>query len=225
MRRLSFILPFLFLARLAAAQTEDLGSWLTFSVNKKLTDKIEFNLDQELRLRHNFTDINLLYTNIGFSFKPAKWLKISPTYRFIDKHKDDGTWGIRHRAFIDFAFKVKPGKFTLGYRARFQSEWRGSGYDHEYGNVPEIYVRNLFKIGYKATEKISPYIGTELRFQVQNPRIPYHNGFDRARFFAGADYEVNSNNSFGLYFLVQKEYNVIDPETLYIIGIEYALNL
>ncbi|HEU4719229.1 MAG TPA: DUF2490 domain-containing protein [Bacteroidia bacterium] len=220
---------FLFLSFLLCrplfAQHQDLGSWMTFSANKGLFGKLEFNFDQEFRLRDNLTNVNLFYTNLGFSYKVNKYMKVSATYRFIDKHKSDGSYGLRNRFFTDLTFKIKPGKFNLSYRFRCQEEWRGAGYNDTYGNVPEIYIRNLFKVAYKLTGHWSPYAGTELRWQLQNPRIPYYNGFDRSRFFAGTDYKINDHNTAGVYFLYQLEWNVVDPETLYIIGLEYSIDI
>ncbi len=207
------------------SQTEDFGSWMTFSVNKNIGEKFQVSLDQELRIRDNMSTLNLVYTNVGIGYKVNDFFKVSATYRFIDKHKDDFTWGVRHRLYTDLIFKIKPGKFTLGTRVRLQSEWRGLGYESNFGNVPEIYLRNQYKFGYKLNDKMEPYIGTELRWQVQNPRIAYHDGFDRTRFFTGMNYEINKKNTVGAYFLYQREWNTSDPETLYIIGLEYTLNL
>ena len=222
--RLLLILPFFLLARPANAQSQDFGSWMTFSVNKGIVGKLEFNFDQELRLRNNLTDVNLLYTNLGLSYKFTKWFRFAAVYRFIDKHKETGEWGLRNRFYADFIFKVKPGKFTLGYRARFQEEFRGYGYASDYGKVPEVFMRNLFKVSYKLNDRFSPYAGAELRWQLQNPRIPYGDGFDRTRFFAGTDYEISKKQTAGAYFLLQKEWNVSDPQTLYILGLEYSLS-
>lgn len=207
------------------AQTEDLGMWNTFSINKDIGDKFSVGIDQEFRLRDNLSTVNLLYTNFGASYKVTDFFKVSMTYRFIDKHKDDLSWGIRHRVYTDLTFKLRPAKFTISYRARLQAEWRGAGYDDKYGTVPEIYMRNQIKIGYRLTDKIEPYIGDEVRWQIQNPRIPYHNTIDRTRVFGGVNYEFNPRNTVGAYFLYQHEFNVNDPETLYIIGLEYTLNL
>ena len=224
MKRCLALFVFLFLLRPGFSQTEDLGSWLTFSVNKGITNKLSFGFDQELRLKDNISNINLLYTNLGLSYKFTKYFKFAATYRFIDKHKGDDTYGIRNRIMADFIFRVKPGKFTLGYRARFQSEWRGAGYGSDMGNVPEIFLRNLFKVSYKLGDHFAPYLGTELRWQLQNPKIPWGNGFDRTRFIAGTDYNINKRNTAGAYFLLQKEWNVNDPQTLYIIGLEYSIS-
>lgn len=210
---------------LIAAQTQDLGMWNTISINKELGKNLTIGIDQELRLRDNLSTINLVYTNFGASYKVTDFFKVGLTYRFIDKHKDDFTWGVRHRAYIDLTFKIKPGDFSVSYRARFQSEWRGAGYADNYGNIPEVFMRNQVKIGYKFTDNIEAYIGDEIRWQIQNPRIPYHNSIDRSRAFVGVNYEINKHNTVGTYFLYQKEFNVNDPETLYIIGLEYTLNL
>ncbi|MFM2016680.1 MAG: hypothetical protein RL007_336 [Bacteroidota bacterium] len=207
------------------AQTQDFGMWNTISVNKEFNKKLSAGIDQEIRFRDNLSTLNLVYTNVGLTYKLSDNFKFSAVYRFIDKHKDDFTWGVRHRIYFDAAVKVKPGNFNFSYRARYQIEWRGAGYEQIHGNVPEIYFRNLFKLGYKVGESWEPYLGSEIRFQIQNPRIPYHNGFDRTRFIGGLNYELNKHHTIGTYFLYQKEWNVSDPETLHILGIEYTFNI
>jgi hypothetical protein len=207
------------------SQTEDLGSWMTFSFNKGLGDKFALNLDQELRFKDNLSNFNLVYTNLGCTYKVTSFLKVATVYRFIDKQKGDGSYGIRNRLYTDFAFKIKPKKWSLRYRLRLQSEWRTLGYNSDLANVPEVYIRNLFKIGYKFSYRISPYIGAELRWQLQNPRLPWGNGFDRSRFLIGSNYNINNKMTLGTYFLYQKEWNRSDPQTLYIIGLEFGISI
>lgn len=91
--------------------------------------------------------------------------------------------------------------------------------------MPEVYLRNLFKIEYKFSDRISPYIGAELRWQLQNPRLPWGNGFDRSRFLIGSNYNINNKMTLGTYFLYQKEWNRSDPQTLYIIGLEFGISI
>jgi hypothetical protein len=103
-------------------------------------------------------------------------------------------------------------------------EWRAAGYHSDIVGVPEIFLRNLFKIQYKAGDHFAPYVATELRFQLKNPRLPEGNGFDRTRYIAGADFKINDRNTLGAFFLFQKEIKVSDPQTLYILGLEYAIS-
>jgi len=214
-----------FLCLSAFAQTNDFGMWNTLSINKSLNSKFGLGIDQELRLRDNCTTVNLVYTNFGVNYKVRDWFKIALVYRFIDKHKDDFSWGVRHRVYTDLTFKVKPENFALSYRARFQMEWRGLGYDASLGNAPEVFLRNQVKCAYKGAGNFEPYAGIEIRWQIQNPRIPYHESIDRARYFAGVSYDFNKHNTVGTYFLLQKETNVVDRQTLYIWGLEYTLNI
>ncbi|MGL5889019.1 MAG: DUF2490 domain-containing protein [Bacteroidia bacterium] len=207
------------------AQHSDLGNWNTFSFNKGLGKKLTLNFDQELRFRDNLTRINLVYTNIGTTYKINKSIRVAGVYRFIAKQKEDDLWGYRHRLYADLILKHRPGRFAFVYRSRMQWEWRGAGYSSQYGRVPEIYWRHLFKASYKLNDLVSPYLGTEIRFQLQNPRIPYHNGFDRTRFMGGVDIQLNKTSTLGIYYLLQKEWNVIDPETLNIIGLEYSISI
>jgi hypothetical protein len=225
MKKLITACIFSFLTLSAFAQTNDFGMWNTVSINKSLNSKLGLGIDQELRLRDNCTTINLVYTNFGVNYKVNNWFKVALVYRFIDKHKDDFTWGVRHRVFTDLTFKAKPGNFALSYRARFQMEWRGVGYDASLGNAPEVFLRNQVKCAYKGAGNFEPYAGIEIRWQIQNPRIPYHEAIDRGRYFGGVNYEINKHNTVGTYFLLQKEINVIDRQTLYIWGLEYTLNL
>lgn len=224
MKRILLIISLSVFTSCAFAQTEDFGSWMTFSFDKGLGDKFGFGLDQEFRLDNNCTDVNLLYTNIGFNYKATKFLKVAAVYRFILKNKTYG-YGTRNRLFTDLSFKFKPGKWSIGYRARVQAEWREINYHSDYDGVPEVYLRNLFKFSYKATDHFSPYIGTELRWQLKNPRMPWGNGFDRDRMFAGTDYKINDKQSCGIYFLYQKEFFVVDPQSLYILGLEYSISI
>lgn len=225
MKQFSLLVTCIFAGVFLHAQTSDFGMWNTFSVNKEITKKFTVGIDQELRLRDNLSTVHLLYTNVGASYKLSDYFKIGVVYRFIDRHKEDLTWGIRHRIYTDLTFKVKPGKFSIGYRARFQAEWRAQGYTGEYGKIPEIFMRNQVKVAYKASDDLEPYAGIEVRWQLQNPRIPYHQSIDRGRYFAGVNYEINKHNTVGTYFLIQKEVNVVNRQSLFIWGLEYTINL
>ena len=41
----------------------------------------------------------------------------------------------------------------------------------------------------------------------------------------GIEYKINNNNTFTAYYLIQREYNVLSPQNLYIVGLEYTLSL
>jgi Protein of unknown function (DUF2490) len=210
-----------------AQQSNDAGTWLTFTIQHALTKKIILVVDEELRLKENYQRINLFYTNIGVDYKIIKNLKISPTYRFIQKKQLEGYYSFRHRFQLDVTGKKKFNKITLSERVRYQAEV--SDYlTSEKGRLVEQFLRFKTDFKYGITEKITPYISVEMRYQIRAPRGDgplYNNGFHRVRSVIGAEYELNKKQSINLYYLYQTEFTISSPETIFILGVAYTLTI
>lgn len=227
MKRSALIFTLFLIASSAAfAQaTDDAGLWATFNLDKKLNNKFSLFATEEFRMRENFTRVNLFYTDLGVEYRPAKILKVALAYRLIEKNLIDDSYSFRHRLMLDITLRKKVNKFVLSYRQRLQGEVRNV-YSSEDGHLPEWYSRNKFTLKYDLDKPITPYIAAEFRYQIKNPRALESDGlFHRNRYSIGLDYKRNDKNTFGLYYLVQQEYNVSAPQNLYIIGVEYSLSL
>lgn len=219
-----FLISIGFVSQSNSQTTNDAGLWCTFNVEKNLNPKFGIFLTEEYRLRENFSQNNLFYTDLGFFYKPADFLKISLAYRCIEKFQDDNTISFRHRGMLDITLKKKFGNFSASYRQRIQAEVRNV-YSSEIGNLPEWYSRNKFEVKYDLDKPITPYVAIELRYQINNPRaIESNNVWSRNRYFVGLDYKKNDVSTFGLYYMIQKEFNVSAPQNQYIIGLEYKLS-
>lgn len=206
---------------------KDAGLWTTFTLQKKITKKITIAVDQELRLRENFQRLNLFYTNIGVDYKLNKHIKISPSYRFIQKVKIDTRVSYRHRLSADLTYKKKFNKFIISERIRYQIEIRDY-LTSKKGKLPEQYVRFKTDFKYNITDKITPYLSCELRFQIRSWRdndIKYNGDFHRIRNVGGIEYEFNYRNFINVYYLVQNEFNIAGIENNFIFGVAYTLNL
>lgn len=209
------------------AQTNDLCMWNTFGFEYKLNEKYSFLGTEELRLKENLSTINLLYTNLGFGYKYNSHFKIALVYRNIQKQLKNSTYGFRHRMMLDITYKTKIKEVSFSTRTRLQGEI-AYPYASDVWNVSEYYWRQKFEFKYDIPDtQFSPYLGTELRTQFSTPHIKEFRGFgfSRTRIFAGCDYEINKNNSIGMYYLIQNDFQVNDPTTLYVIGLEYSLTL
>jgi hypothetical protein len=209
-----------------AQSSNDAGLWATFNIEKKVNKKLSLFVTEEYRMRENFTRTNLFYTDIGISVKPLDFLKISLAYRCIEKFQiEKQPISFRHRGMLDITFKKKIGKITASYRQRIQSEIRNV-YSSDIGMIPEWYSRNKFEIKYDIDKPVTPYIAAEFRYQINNPRsVESNNTLHRNRYFVGLDYKKSDKHSFGLFYMVQREYNVSAPQNLYIVGLEYGLSL
>lgn len=207
--------------------SNDAGLWTTLTIQKPINKKVTFVIDQEFRLKENFQRINLFYTNIGVDYKLSKSIKISPTYRAIQKKRLEGTYSFRHRLMLDVTLKKKFTKLTLSERVRYQAEVQDFNTSKK-GKLAEQFLRFKTDLKYSATEKITPYISCELRYQIRAPRGDgplYNNAFHRIRNVLGAEYQINKKNSMEVYYQFQTEYNISSPESTYIIGIAYKLEI
>ena len=203
----------------------DAGSWNTFNVDVKINKKVTGIFTEECRFKENFTRLNLFYTNLGIEYKVSDFFKAALVYRFIEKFQDDNSFSFRHRLMLDLILKKKFGKFGVSYRQRLQAEERDI-YSSDIGAEPEWYSRNKFAVKYDTDKRYTPYASIELRYQFRNPREwQSDNTWHRNRYALGVDYKLNKKSTFGLYYLIQQEYNVVLPQNLYIVGLEYSLSL
>ncbi|MES2515681.1 MAG: DUF2490 domain-containing protein [Bacteroidota bacterium] len=210
-----------------SAQTGDAGMWNTLTIQHAITKKINVVIDEEFRLRENYQRINLFYTNIGIDYKATKFLKISPTYRTIQKKRFDGTYSFRHRLMLDVTLKKKFTKLTLSERVRYQIEVQDF-YTSRKGKQAEQFMRFKTDLKYGVSNNVTPYISCELRYQIRSPRGDgplYDNGFHRVRNVLGIEYEINKKNTINLYYVIQSEFGISSPESIYILGIGYTLTI
>lgn len=225
-----FIFTLVFLGHFIGAYSQveqDAGLWTTFTIQKRITKKISIVVDQEFRLRENFQRINLFYTNAGIDYKINKNIKLSPSYRAIQKMRLDNTVSHRHRLSMDATIKKKFNKITLAERVRYQIEVQDFLTSRK-GHLPEQFLRFKTDLKYDLGSKITPFVSCELRYQIRSWRgndMYYNNRFHRIRNIVGADYEINNKHNITLYYLIQNEFNVPDIENIYIIGLAYTLSL
>ncbi len=224
---LIIILCFYLSSTLFSQTPKDAGLWATLSVQHKLKEKLSVIVDQELRLKENYQRLNLLYTNFGVSYKPFKFLKIEPTIRTIQKMKYEGYFSFRHRFMLDVILKKKFEKITIGERVRYQTEVQDYNTNKK-GKLFEQFLRFKTDLKYALTEKITPYASCELRYQIHAPRgdgPSFDNGFHRIRNVLGCEYELNKKSSVNVYYLIQSEFTISSPETIFILGLGYSITI
>ncbi len=222
-------LAFLFLINIESKAYKpvypDAGLWNTINVSYRLNKKWSLLFTQELRLRENYSRLNLLYTNLGVSYNLYKGLKTAIIYRHIDKFLLDNTFSFRNRFMWDLSYKYDGLKnWTFSYRHRAQIEWMDY-LTSLLGKEPQLFSRNKFEVAYEFG-KWSPNISSELRIQITDPRNNEDDdNLSRNRTIYGLDYSLNDAVKLGAYYLYQKEFNTVTPQIIHIVGLECNLNL
>ncbi|MEN9339794.1 MAG: hypothetical protein RIQ62_1106 [Bacteroidota bacterium] len=203
----------------------DAGQWNTFNISYKLNSHYSVLFTEECRFRENYSRLNLFYTNVGIEYKYNKHFKTSLVYRWIDKYLEEDVFSFRHRLMWDATAKYNGKNFTFAYRHRLQVEGRNF-MSSDNGFLPEWYSRHKAELSYQINNHWSVYLSDEMRYQIHDPRnIESEHTWHRDRYAAGVDFAYTSSSKLGLYYLIQREYNVSVPENLFITGFEYSLSL
>ena len=206
-----------------AQPTKDAGMWNTFGVEYKLSPSYNLIFTEELRLRENFMEMNLLYTDLGIEYTAIKNLKISLVYRSIQKFQPDMPLSYRHRLQWDLSYKKEFNKFSIQYRHRLQAEVKNV-YSSEFGKTPEWFDRNKFTFKYEVNKRIEPYFAVETRTQLYDPKNQFYNmEWHRIRYQIGTDIKLGNKKTIGIYYLIQDEFGIKNEQDQYIVGLEYSI--
>jgi hypothetical protein len=219
MKKILFILLVCFQvanSNILLAQVNDAGLWMTVSVEKKISKKFKVVVAEEMRLRENISMIGQLFTDVSLQYKVTKNFLISGSYRFSMKQNLDFMYEPRQRIYGDLVYKNKANKFDFYIRTRVQEQDRYIVGVSE-NNLQTWYWRNKVAAKYDAKD-FTPFISFEAYYSLNNPK---GNVIDGLRYQAGTDYKLNKHNSFTLYYLIDQEIQVNNPQNSYVVGVEY----
>lgn len=203
------------------SQVNDAGLWTSMSFDAKVVKKLSLTLSQEFRFNENITELGTSFTESGLTYKLNKHLQIAVNYRFTQQRKLNNYYTLRNRFYADFKYNHKIKPFALSWRARFQNQIADLGRASD-GGVPEYYFRNKLSAKWDFNKPFEPYISFELFSPLKFPRT---HAFDNMRGTAGVEYEFSKHHKIDVYYMIQRELNVSNPETDFIIGLGYAYKL
>jgi hypothetical protein len=202
---------------LAAAQTNDAQLWTSFNLEKKLNKKLSAALSEEFRFTENITELGTYFTDLSLSWKISKNWRFGGGHRFTCKRNLDDSYSKRNRFYIDLAYRNKIDKLSITIRGRLQSvyvDYNSSPTGHD----PLYYNREKLTLKYDLEKRYTPYVNAEMFLPLQSEDPLYINAM---RYCAGIEYAFDKRNSLDVYYMIQREYNVKNPETDFVTGIGY----
>lgn len=202
-------------------QVNDAGLWTSVSIEAKVVKKLTVNLEQGFRFDENISELGQIYSEVGFDYKLSKHFQVAAIYRFIQKRQVEDYYRYVNR----FAFAVKYDKkwkpYQLKFKSSIQDQFTNVNNDPE-GGIPVFHWRNKLTFSREMQKPYTPYIAVELFSPLNYPRTSAFNGL---RLSAGVEYAFTKHHKIDLYYMVQKEINVSNPETDFILGFGYAYKL
>ena len=198
-------------------QEKDAGLWTSLGIETGIAKRFNLSLVQEFRFHENISELGTSFTDVGLDYKLNKHFQVAANFRFIQKRKTNNSFSYRYRPYLDIKYtsKIKPIEFAI--RCRIQDEIADVGRAAD-GGVPEYYLRNKFSLSLDRKKLLSPYISAEFFSPLNFPRSTI---IDNIRTSVGLKYALSKHNEFEMYYMIQKEVQVSNPRTDFIIGLGY----
>lgn len=198
--------------------TSDLENWTAINLKYKLNKKWSFDIEGQLRLKEDISEISEYFTELNTTYSISKGFKIGAGIRYIKENDNVGKiqgYEDHFRFHVDASYKHKINDFTLKYRLRYQNknELGVDDYDNQH-----FRFKTSLEYNFK-NWKLDPIISGEIYNHLEKGE---ENGFDKYRITLGTEYKFKEMGTLGLFYRIEKELNETIPETTNIIGLKYS---
>lgn len=201
--------------------TEDLESWSAINLKYKLNKKWAFNLEGQLRLKEDASEVSEYFSEFGATYTLFKGFKLGTGFRYIKENDNVGNiqgYENHFRYNFDASYKHKINNLSLKYRLRYQNK-NELGVSASEGDYAKQNIRFKTSLGYNINNwKLDPKFSAEIfnRFGKDAD-----NQFSKYRLTLGTEYKLKKMGTIGLFYRIEKELNQTFPETTNIIGLKY----
>ena len=209
-----------FLVNSGKAQIDDTRLWTSISLKHKFTRKLSASVTQQLRIDHDVSEIDQLFSEVGIEYELKKNFKVSMNYRFVNKNSVT-FFSKSHRIYADLSYKFKPKRVSFTLRERIQEEYT-SMYSSELGKIPEWLLRSKLAISYDTEKRYKPYMSLEMYYLIDNAKESGE-GINRLRYGAGVEYVFNRIHALDIGVIFQSD--LIEEKNNFVYAIGYTFTL
>lgn len=195
MKKILFIIPFMFISFTVKSQESDLGNWLIYIGNKQLNTK--WNLHHEVQYR-NYNAIGdleqlLLRTGLGYNLGDKSNILLGYGYINGENYSEDTSQkrtSHEHRIYQQFITKQNVGRLKLQHRYRFEQRFLKDDFK----------TRFRYFLGLNLPVKNSKYYLSVYNEIFLNGESAV---FDRNRIYGGLGYQLKKNWKIELGYMNQ----------------------
>ena len=200
----------------------DFENWSSIEISYKPSKKWRIGLEEQLRLKDNSSITDQYFTQLEVEYEAFKNFNLGSGFRYIKKNDTKGNiqgYEDHFRFHLEGSFDHKIDQFSFKYRFRYQNrnELGVSSADGDYPNQ-HIRLKGSMEYGIK-NWKLDPKFSAEIFNHFEKGQT---NGFDKFRLSFGTDYKIKNFGKLSLYYLFEKELNMINPKTSNIMKFKYT---
>lgn len=205
--------------------TKDFETWSSIGIAYKLTEKWDFGLEEQLRLKNNSSEVDQFFTHLNINYEAFDNFELGGGLRYIKVNDNKGNiqgYEDHFRFHLDVSYKHKINNFSLKYRLRYQNK-NELGVSASNGDYANQHIRFKTSIGYDIKKwKLDPTFSVELFNHFEEGK---KNDFDKYRLTLKTAYKIKKIGKLDLFYRMEKELNVLQPKTIDIIGCTFTYSL
>jgi len=202
---------------------QDLEAWTSTQLKFKVNKKLDFALEEQLRLKNNASNVDQYFSELTANYNLSNNFNLGLGSRYIKVNDNVGKkqgYETHFRWNVDLGFKHEIKNLDLKYRLSYQSRNELSITTAE-GDSARNALRLKISSGYNIKNwKFDPKLSVEF-FNVLNN----NNGLNRVRYTVGTDYNFKNAGELGAYVRMEKELTGVFRKTTNIIGIQYVYTI
>ena len=220
-----------------APHDTDFRARFSFALTKQLGQRHSITLDEELRLKDNWSQLDRIYTTLSYAYDVRPWFKAAAFYALIANDRGaDRSMEMRHRFYLELTASYKTGAWSFSLRERPQATLHTAYVDPAVAAKTAWVLRHRLMAEYAvAGTGLKPYVFVELT-QTLNAPETVGNYLEKMRSSLGAKYAFNKRSSLEFYY--RFDYKISDDpvfddfptvdyisserESHHMIGLEYG---
>jgi hypothetical protein len=212
----------LFLPCKVRSQVTDFDTWVDLELKGKLFKLVDLDVNPELRLWNNSTQVDSWLCEIEASVPIVKYFQLGLAYRYqLDVTKPNYNQRVnRFGVFAGVSYKLK--RLKIAYKAYYYQEYTNMN-TSELGYVPQKQHRHKLSLKYNIKKsKFTPYAMAEMGFTFQPE---WKNQERKFRGTIGLEYKIYKHLYVSVDYKYQQQFYNNNPKTDNILGIgmEYDL--
>lgn len=201
----------------------DLESWTSAKLKYRHSNKLDFSLEQQLRLKDDASTVDQYFTEFTVGYDILKPLNLAVGARYVKENDNVGKiqgYETHFRWNTDLTYKHSIERFDLKYRLRYQNKDELNVTELE-GDTATQTARLKVGMDYNIRNwKFDPNLSAEIFNRLSN-----NEGFNRIRLTLGTSYAFKKAGELGAFYRYEKQLMAENPKTTNIIGIKYQYTL
>jgi hypothetical protein len=212
MKNIVFILFVAFCNTFALHGQSNPSLWLKTGISKKINKKFTADLSIENRWAKIGSFHQTYFGELGIAYKLTKKFSLEGYYRYINRRRNESSaYNSRHRFYGNLEYETKIQQLRFKYRLRYQNQFRDNETELTFD---KSYFRNKIELGYTNKSIFTPYISTDLFYQIRGI-------FDEVRIKVGSDIKITKTHRLDIAAFLSQPIGSNKEAERYVIDIGY----